>query len=329
MSAPAADHPEIGRPAGDRGGPGLLAAALACAGRGWHVFPLRPGSKQPALHGTPRCPRSGPCRDTHQGWEQRATTDPARIHTCWTHSPRCNPAIACGPSGLVVIDLDRPKDATPPSPERAGPGIGDGAGLLARLCHRHGQPWPLATFTVATPGGTHLYFTAPSGSRLRNSAGRLGRCIDTRATGGYVVAPGSVIAGRPYVIVSAIPPAPLPGWLAMRLAEPVPCAPGTPSPVGGIADAARYGQTVLDRQTRRVAHARLGQRNDALNRAAFALGQLAAAGLLPAALAYAQLFEAAVQAGLDRDPGCGPRGIDRTIRSGLTAGARKPRSSAA
>jgi Bifunctional DNA primase/polymerase, N-terminal len=329
MSAPAAGLPETGRRAGDRVGPGLLAAALACAGRGWHVFPLRPGSKRPALHGTGRCPRTGPCRDTHQGWEQRATTDPARIHACWTHSPRCNPAIACGPSGLVVIDLDSPNGTTPPPAEWAGPGICDGAGMLARLCHRHGQRWPLATFTVATPGGIHLYFTAPAGSRLRNTTGRLGWCIDTRAAGGYVVAPGSIVAGRSYVIVSAIPPAPLPGWLAMRLAEPVMSSAGTPLPVYGIADAVQYGQAALDRETRRVAQARRGRRNDTLNRAAFALGQLTAAGLLPAALAYTKLFEAAVQAGLDHDPGCGPRGIDRTIRSGLTAGARKPRSSAA
>ncbi len=59
------------------------------------------------------------------------------------------------------------------------------------------------------------------------------------------------------------------------------------------------------------------------------LGQLTTAGLLPTALVYAKLFEAAIHAGLDRDPGCGQRAIDRTIRSGLAAGARKSRSSTA
>ncbi|WP_174855817.1 bifunctional DNA primase/polymerase, partial [Streptomyces rishiriensis] len=29
----------------------LLRAALDAAARGWHVFPLRPGTKRPALHG--------------------------------------------------------------------------------------------------------------------------------------------------------------------------------------------------------------------------------------------------------------------------------------
>ncbi len=36
----------------------LLTAALAAAGKGWHVFPLRPGTKRPALHGEATCPRT-------------------------------------------------------------------------------------------------------------------------------------------------------------------------------------------------------------------------------------------------------------------------------
>jgi hypothetical protein len=329
MTALAAGRPAIMGPAGGRGGHDLLAAALACAERGWPVFPLRPGGKQPALHGEDRCRRCGPCGDAHQGWEQRATTNPGRIQACWTHRPGYNIGIACGPAGLVVIDPDTPKDGAAPPPQWARPGICDGAGVLACLCDRHGQAWPLVTFTVTTPGGTHLYFTVPPGLRLRNTAGRLGWCIDTRAAGGYVVAPGSIIAGRPYLAVTAVPPVPLPGWLATRLAEPSMPSPAGPLPGHGAAHPGRYAQAILDRETRRVAHAPHGRRNDTLNRAAFTLGQLTAAGLLPAALARAELAAAARQAGLDRDPGCGPRGIDRTIRSGLTAGARNPRNRAA
>ena len=50
----------------------LLHAALQAAERGWHVFPLRPGSKRPALHGEQSCPRTGPCSNGHRKWEQRA-----------------------------------------------------------------------------------------------------------------------------------------------------------------------------------------------------------------------------------------------------------------
>jgi hypothetical protein len=328
MTPHAARRPAITPPAGD-GGRDLLAAALTCARRGWQVFPLRPGSKQPALHGQDRCPHTGPCRGGHRGWEQRATTDPRRIQVCWGHSPGCNPGIACGPSGLVVIDLDVPKDGAAPPAELAGSGVSDGAGLLARLCARHGQPWPVATFTVATPsGGRHLYFTVPAGLRLRNTAGQLGWCIDTRAAGGYVLAPGSVTGGRPYRVITPAPAAPLPHWLARRLAEPAVSVPAGLPPASGIAYPG-YAWAMLECESRRVAGASHGQRNDTLNRAAFALGQLTATGLLPTALAHAELFAAACQAGLDRDPGCGRRGIAATIRSGMSAGACSPRRRAA
>ena len=51
------------------------------------------------------------------------------------------------------------------------PGITDGADVLAALCERHGQPFPSETFMVRTRrGGLHLYFTAPPGVRLGNTA---------------------------------------------------------------------------------------------------------------------------------------------------------------
>lgn len=319
-------HDSQTRPRGE-----LLTAALAYAHRGWHVFPLRPGGKQPALHGGDHCPRTGPCRGGHRGWEQRATTDPARIHTCWTHRPWLNIGIACGPSGLVVLDLDVPKPGQTRPPRWAKPGITDGADVLADLCDTHGQPWPSATFTVRSGrGGTHLYFTAPAFPALHNTAARLGWCIDTRAHGGYVAAAPSRTSSGSYTVVNDASPAALPAWLAGRLTQPTDpprTAPANPPAVP--AHTAGYARAALAGEARRVATAAPGQRNDTLNRAAFSLGQLAAAGLLPPALIHAELTRAAHTCGLDRDPGCGPHGIDRTIRSGLTAGTRKPRTRAA
>ena len=86
----------------------LLNAALWCAARGWHVFPLRPGDKRPAFpdHKAEDCTGTDlRCRGGHQGWEPRATTDPGRIGRAWARTPY-NIGIACGPSGLLVIDLD-------------------------------------------------------------------------------------------------------------------------------------------------------------------------------------------------------------------------------
>jgi hypothetical protein len=90
--------------------PTLFSAALAAADRGWHVFPLQRGTKRHTLHGEAACPGTGPCADGHRKWEQRATTDPDRIRAAWSRTPY-NIGIATGPSALVVVDLDQPKDS--------------------------------------------------------------------------------------------------------------------------------------------------------------------------------------------------------------------------
>lgn len=212
----------------------FLRAALACASRGWHVFPVTPGGKRPAFHREARCPRTGPCADGHLKPEQRATLDADRIRRCWAAGPY-NVGIACGPSGLVVIDLDPPKPGERPPGEWGQPGINDGADVFAAVCEQAGQPFPFETFTTRTRrGGWHLYFTAPAGLRLANSTGGtprgLGWRIDTRAHGGYVLAPGSFVdlpdGTGWYSVIYDTPPAPLPGWLSERLsARPAPSSP--------------------------------------------------------------------------------------------------------
>ena len=53
----------------------------------------------------------------------------------------------------------------------------------------------------------------------RNTAGTLGKGIDTRGQGGYVLAPPSTVAGRPYTwsVNSGDRIAEAPGWLLDRL----------------------------------------------------------------------------------------------------------------
>jgi hypothetical protein len=80
-----------------------------------------------------------------------------------------------------------------------------------------------------------------------------------------------------------------------------------------------YGQRALDAEHGRVAMAPEGTRNDQLNRSAHALGQLAAAGVLPLDLVVSKLVEAAGRAGLVG------REVEATIASGLRSGARQPR----
>jgi hypothetical protein len=146
----------------------------------------------------------------------------------WQRDPWANVGIPTGPaSGWLVVDLDGP----------------EGLAAWDRLCDRRGQ---VATLEQTTGRGRHLVFAYPAGVGLGNTAGRLGRGIDTRGAGGYiVVAPSVHPSGRRYRWLgpdedSPTPgngngvlgpfsrqqwhlprtPAPAPGWLVGLLAEP-------------------------------------------------------------------------------------------------------------
>lgn len=285
----------------------LLRAALAHARRGWHVFPLRPNDKRPAI------------RD----WETRATTDVVRIRKAWSREP-FGIGIACGPSGLVVLDLDRPKRDSVRPTEWDRPGITDGVDVLAALAEDHGVEVPLATFSVLTgSGGEHLYFTAPAGVRIKNSAGKAGWLVDVRAAGGFVVAAGSVVRGRRYRAADA-PVAQLPAWLISFLADGDPQPADHPvrrdftSLLDVVGRRSAYVAAALRGELDKVLAARTGSRNHAVNAAAFALGQLVGGGLLPEGVATAALAEASAAIGLPAAE------AHPTIRSGLTAGSRCP-----
>ncbi|WP_108999705.1 bifunctional DNA primase/polymerase [Streptomyces rishiriensis] len=266
----------------------LLRAALDAAARGWHVFPLRPGTKRPALHGEQSCPGTGPCTNGHRKWEERATTDPDRIRATWSHGP-FNVGIATGPSGLLVVDLDVPK----------GKGSSDapcGAAAFGALCERAGHAVPGTYRTRTASGGEHLYFTAPTGVRFSNTAGTVGELVDTRAWGGYVVAAGSVTPAGPYEPLYASEAAPLPGWLHSIL-KPAPKASAAPS-VALPGQSSRYADVALTAETRNVAAAQLGAREATLFRAARALGRFVAWGDLPRHTVEQALQEAGETAGL-------------------------------
>ncbi|GHI88317.1 bifunctional DNA primase/polymerase [Streptomyces xanthophaeus] len=251
----------------------LLSAALDLAARGWPVFPLRPGSKVNALHGEEKCPRTGDCTDGHAKPEQRATTDPDRIRAAWA-ARAFNVGLATGPAGLVVIDLDPPKPSDPP-------GTLSGTQILDALCRATGEQVP-PTFTVTTPsGGRHLYFTAPAGAVIRSNQDILGRHIDHRAWGGYVVAPGSTTSAGTYTVTDNRTLAPLPSWLQVKLTEPPriiarPLVTAAPRP--GEGRRAAYVDAALRNEKKAVAAAPVGHRNQALVRAARALGRLIASG---------------------------------------------------
>lgn len=141
---------------------------------GFYVFPLRPRAKTPATpHG---------CKD--------ATNDLERILRYWQRVPSANVAIATGAqSGVWVLDVDHPH----------------GFESLAALEKQYGTLH--ATLTQRTGGGgVQLLWRWPRTFEVRNSAGKLGRGLDVRGSGGYVVAPPSIHpeTGDAYVWLDAV-----------------------------------------------------------------------------------------------------------------------------
>ncbi|MEV7968284.1 bifunctional DNA primase/polymerase [Sphaerisporangium sp. NPDC088356] len=296
----------------------LTRYAMAAAARGWHVFPLAPGGKVP--------PRG------FDSWENRATTDPDTIGRWWSRRPY-NIGIACGPSRLVVLDLDTPKEGLRPPPSFDLPGVSHGADALAVVCERAGHPFPtLETFQVRTRrGGMHLYYAATGGPALRNTEGDkgngLGWLIDTRASGGYVVGPGSFVdlpdGTGPYEVVHNAAPAPLPPWLSKQLVTPPP-APVKPVHLALPEDRrGAFLRAAITGELDRLAAAPIGERNRTLYLAATALGQLVAGGALDAEQVKDLLGQGGADAGLSAAE------TRLTIASGLKNGARRPRTVAA
>lgn len=111
----------------------------------------------------------------------------------------------------------------------------------------------------------------------------------------------------------------VPAELRRRLAPPAATRttlPPIPAPAGRRGG---YGRAALARERAAVAAAQPGCRNATLNRAAFNLGQLVAAGLLDADEVRGVLLAAALEAGHPE------RKARATIDSGVRGGMAKPR----
>lgn len=81
----------------------------------------------------------------------------------------------------------------------------------------------------------------------------------------------------------------------------------------------RYAEAALESEVKELESSPTGNRNEQLNKSAFALGQFVAAGVLSEAEVVRALSKAAMYAGLEMEE------IRATITSGLEAGAKHPR----
>ncbi len=291
---------------GADGPPSLAAAlpeaALVYARRDWPVFPLKPRDKVPLI------PKAEGGNGVHD-----ATTDPDRIRAWWEGHPTANIGLACGPS-FWVLDVDY-KGFFTDEP--------DGADTLLALRRRFG---PLPSTVRQYTGGLgwqHLFQPDP---RIRNGVKVLPG-IDTRAAGGYIVAPPSIPpdTGRTYrwiVPPGKAPIATAPAWLVALLSPveaPHPVAPARPVRTG---DLSRYAEAALAKAAERISAAAPGQQCEVLDHEAFGIGRLVAGGVIPRRDAEAALVAAgcAMRAQVGRRPwrhGEVAWRVGRAIASGL------------
>ena len=178
---------------------GLHRAARWYAGRGWHVFPLRPGEKTPL-------PRSRGCHD--------ATDDLEEVDAWWTETPNANLGIHPGPSGLVVADVDIKNGAL-------------GAESWRELRAEAGDAIEDTVMCETPSGGWHAYYQL-NGHEIANATegnSPLGAGISVRVHGYYTLLPPSRTPDGEYAWVPGHGPherdvAPLPVGLAQRLTTP-------------------------------------------------------------------------------------------------------------
>ncbi len=297
----------------------MLDLALEYAERGWAVFPCHypifiPEQATRCSCGRPDCKQVGKHPATPHGLKD-ATLDAEQIKAWWTKNPMWNIGIATGEvSNLVVIDVDTHE--------------ADGMDTWAKLEAKYGE---FQTRIARTGGnGRHVLTTHP-GARIGNRAAALSG-IDVRGDGGYIIAPGSVHAsGNEYGWANDNPVAPMPKWMLDWLL-------GNVFPLNGDSDEdviesiatntlssaalSSYAQAALDGEVSRVALAGEGKRNDSLNRAAFALGQLIQQELLQREDVEAALEGACASNGLLQES---PDEVKKTIASGINGGMAKPR----
>lgn len=221
----------------------------------------------------------------------------------WEQSPRANIGVNCGLSGLLVVDLD-----------------GDaGRDNWADIAARHGGHE--TTLVVDTGGGgLHIYFNGAGPSTV----GRIAPGVDTRGSGGYVIAPPSLHAnGRRYRFANnpAAPIADAPEWLLELLAPP-PRRPADHIPTQRIrlpshAESTPYGHRALEGLCAQVANAPEGSRNHELFNRTLRATRLALAGESNLNYATEMLLDAALTAGLKPDE------AHRTIKSAIAIGRKE------
>ena len=290
----------------------LNEAALRYAEQGFPVFPCWWPIGDSCACGKADCSSASkhPIAKLAPHGVKDATTDAATVSAWWKRYPQANIGLATG-GRLVVLDLD-------------------GSEALASIEAREQQLGQLPPTREATTGnGSHRYFLKPEERKVRNTAGEtgkrgLGPKLDTRADGGYVIAPPSVHhSGSLYSWTDTEAPlAELPeAWLAfLEGASPKPAGEVLQLPQQRREGTSTYGQAALEKELQQLASVGEGGRNHALNAAGFSLGQLVAGGEIDHSTAESELLRTGAAIGLPETE------VADVVKRALRGGAAQPRS---
>ena len=274
-------------------------AALAYAAAGLPVFPMAVlgGRKRPL---------------TTHGYRD-ASLDPAHIQARWAAAPGALVAIPTGgATGRVVLDIDVKNGVT-------GWDTLEELGVL---------PLPTTPHAHTPSGGCHVHFLAPAWS-IRCSAGKIGPGLDIRAGGGSIILPAPVGGywWDPFLSADAVPLAPLPDWLNAATRPPAERIEAK-APDYLLPGLSRYGRAALDGAGKDIMAAPAGQQETTLNRKAYWIGQLVAAGEIPRAIAKEALIFAASRMP-DHDAHCRWQiaALTKKISDAVDAGSSRPANS--
>lgn len=208
-----------------------------------------------------------------------ARQDEASLTRWWSATPDASIGLACGASGWFVLDVDADKGGFESLAALETKGILTAADL--------------DTFTTRTgSGGKHIVWKMPTGAPLGNSAGKLGKGLDTRGEGGYIIVPPSGHpSGNLYTLETNAPrkvtPQTIIDLLTVRPMRPESTAPTFTSPKGAIRAAVN-----------KIVQAPAGERNITLSNQAWFLLHLVKAGTVPQNVAVEALQAAAHHVGL-------------------------------
>ncbi len=262
----------------------LKRAAIQYAKKGIPVFPCK-------LDKTPY---------TKNGFKD-ATLDLVKVEKFWNDHPKASIGMPTGKiSGMWIFDIDAP----------------EGYETLKKLESKYGK-LPDTLIQKTGGGGLHYFFKAENnGTAVKNTSSKIGKKIDSRGEGGYVLlSPSNHPSGNKYEWQTKNKVIAAPKWLIDLLIKQEPNriahhVHGQNSP---------YGLTALSNQIIKLSSCSEGQRNEQLNISAYTLGRLIAGGELELSHVENSLLGIALALGLSRSE------AEKTLQSGIKAGLSKPK----